>query len=178
MQGFVIAATAAGIVVVAALGAQAAPLETAVSAAARAASRVEVRLDGETRSYAYSGLTDACGSISYWEPDREVETLRILDYATFGTSAERLIDARRAYFLLNAPRASGSHDALNILAFGSRAAARSAQQKLGGDLRDFEDAWKAAGEYWQPAVADAAPRSQSRNQARRVAGRAAPDCFT
>lgn len=70
-------------------------------------------------------------------PEAELTALSILDYATFGTDSEEMIDGFKAYYLFGTERLTGSM-APFIAAFATEKAATAAQEALGGELTDFK----------------------------------------
>jgi hypothetical protein len=66
---------------------------------------------------------------------------RILDYSTFGTDNEELIEARKAVYLFDTEPLPGSMGPY-IAAFATEEAAADAQQELGGELLDFAGVWE------------------------------------
>jgi hypothetical protein len=143
--------------------------------------RVTLKLSpsGEERSYdsmasAFYQLYQEYGAVGFYGT-------KVLDYSTYGKK-EKLIDADRAYFLVNTSKAKDTGSDFQVVAFASRKAASAAQKKLGGDLRDFEDTWSAVAEHWgvdlnpQPAQ-----QVQARNAARSERPVRQPEpaqCFT
>jgi len=119
---------------------------------------------GEQRSFAslsdaFDELYKQYGSIGFY-------STKVLDYSTYGSKHEQLVDAERAYFLVDADGARDAGAGLQVVAFASRAAARSAQKKIGGQLRDFNDAWDAVAASWG---VDMHPKAEQQ-----VAAKAAP----
>jgi hypothetical protein len=62
--------------------------------------------------------------------------LSILDFNTFGTDQEQMLDAFKAYYLFGTERIKGSMSPF-VAAFASEEAAKAAQEELGGELTDF-----------------------------------------
>jgi hypothetical protein len=151
--------------------------------APQSSARVLLKLSpsGEQRSYAslasaFHELHAEYGGIGFYGT-------QVLDYSTYG-KREKLIDAERAYFLVNAAKAQSTGSDFKVVAFASRKAATAAQARLGGELRDFDDAWEAVAQHWgvdlnpPPAPKPAAAKPQtSRGEPRRPQTDSA-DCFT
>jgi NosL len=157
----------------------------AASKAPQSSARVVLKLNpnGEERKYdslasAFHQLHEEYGSIGFYGT-------QVLDYSTFGKK-EKLIDAERAYFLVNAVKAKDAGSDFKIVAFASRKAAKAAQTKIGGELRDFEDTWTAVAEHWgvdlnpQPAQNLVAKKEQheAQREERRSRQAAPAECFT
>ena len=118
-----------------------------IGTAPQSSTRVQLKLDpsGEERNYdslssAFYQLYQEYGSIGFYGT-------QVLDYSTYGKH-DKLIDADRAYFLVDAGKAKAAGSDFKVVAFASRKAARAAQSKLGGELRDFEDTWAAVAEHY------------------------------
>lgn len=62
--------------------------------------------------------------------------ISVLDYTTFGTKNEKMIDAFDAHFLFGTSRLKGSMPPF-VAAFASEQAAKEHQEELGGELADF-----------------------------------------
>ncbi|HES58777.1 MAG TPA: hypothetical protein ENO21_05045 [Firmicutes bacterium] len=62
--------------------------------------------------------------------------ISVLDYATFGTKSEKMIDGFEAHYLFGTSRLKGSMPPF-VAAFASEKAAREHQEELGGELADF-----------------------------------------
>jgi hypothetical protein len=114
----------------------------------QSSARVTLKLDtsGEQRSYdslssAFYQLFQEYGAVGFYGT-------QVLDYSTYGKKQEKLIDADRAYFLVDSSKAKDAGSDFQVVAFASRKAAKDAQKKIGGDLRDFEDTWTAVAEHW------------------------------
>lgn len=143
--------------------------------AGRSASRVTLKLAASGEQRSFECLAAAFQEL-YKDHEPGFHSTQVLDYSTFGKQ-EKLIDAERAYFLVNAKNVKDPCD-FKVVAFADRKAAVAAQKKIGGDLRDFDDAWEAVALHWgvelnpQPRASVAAPASQPR--------RSPPpaDCFT
>jgi hypothetical protein len=82
----------------------------------------------------------------YRDYDR-VRDFRVLDFSTYNSRRERMIDGRDAYYLVGSDWTDGLDGDLPILAFGSRKMAIRYQRELGGELTDFDGAWQAAN-WW------------------------------
>jgi NosL len=66
--------------------------------------------------------------------------VKIVDYPTVGTKSEKLIDARKAWFLYGTSRLKGSM-APYIAGFGTKDAATKAKATLGGEVLDWDGMW-------------------------------------
>jgi hypothetical protein len=115
--------------------------------APHSSARVLLKLNpsGEERRYAslasaFDALHQEYGAVGFYGT-------QVLDYSTYGKQ-EKLIDAERAYFLVDAGKAKDAGSDFKVVAFASRKAAKSAQAKLGGELRDFEDTWSAVAAHY------------------------------
>jgi hypothetical protein len=62
--------------------------------------------------------------------------LQVLDYPTFGTDDEQMIDGFKAWYLFGTERLAGAM-APYVAAFSDEEAAAAAQEELGGELVDF-----------------------------------------
>lgn len=69
--------------------------------------------------------------------EAKVARLSILDYATFGTDKEVMLNGFEAYYLYGTERLKGSMPPY-VAAFADEAAAKEHQEDLGGKLVDFE----------------------------------------
>lgn len=69
---------------------------------------------------------------------------RVLDFSTYNSRRERMIDGRDAWYLVGSDWTDGLDGDLPILAFRSRNMAKRYQRELGGYLVDFDGAWQAA----------------------------------
>jgi hypothetical protein len=118
-----------------------------IAKAPPSSARVVLKLNpsGEERKFdslssAFYMLYQEYGSIGFYGT-------QVLDYSTYGKK-EKLIEADRAYFLINADKAKDAGSEFKVVAFASRKAAKAAQAKIGGELRDFDDTWSAVAEHW------------------------------
>jgi hypothetical protein len=177
MQGFFRTVAALGVCAVALM------VSTALAHAAKGpqlpSTRCVLKVMGSDAERSYASLPDAFQQLKA-AGAAEFHSARVLDYATYGSKSEKLIDASRAYFLVNTHDARGGSGALQIVAFASREAAVKQQRKLGGDLRDFADAWDAVTEFYEaaPAVQESVPSVKREERARRVYRQSSADCFT
>lgn len=155
-----------------------------IAKAPQSSARVVLKLtkSGEERKYdslssAFHQLYQEYGSVGFYDT-------QVLDYSTFGRK-EQLIDADRAFFLVNADKAKDAGSDFKVVAFASRKAAKAAQAKLGGELRDFDDTWSAVAEHWgvdlEPEPSRAAPKQEAVHKPREERRVRQPDpaqCFT
>ncbi|MCC7478918.1 nitrous oxide reductase accessory protein NosL [bacterium] len=111
--------------------------------------RVEIRFD-DVRIGGGHFISIGHAMIEIGDRDRDWDRLsdfRVLDFATYNSRRERMIDARDAWYLVGADWNDGLDGDLPILAFKSRNMARRYQRELGGELTDYYGAWQAA-RWW------------------------------
>jgi hypothetical protein len=157
---------------------------TGTGKAAPSSARVTLKLQGSGEARSFDGLASAFhelyeqyGGIGFYDT-------MVLDYSTYGSKQEQLVNAERAYFLVGADKARGAGGELKVVAFTNRDAATRAQRKIGGELRDFDDAWAAVAAHWgvdldgQSAAAAPVKPAAAPERTSRPARAAEADCFT
>jgi hypothetical protein len=134
----------------------------------KSATRVEftVKVDGKQHTH----QTECFGCLHDFVHETYGEVMptaiSVLDYATYGTKNEKMIDAFDAFFLYGTERLDGSMPPY-VAAFSSEEAAMDYEDELGGELVDFpgmrklmmkakgEDAGDSHDGHDHPAPADA-----------------------
>jgi nitrous oxide reductase accessory protein NosL len=100
--------------------------------------RVSATIDLEDESYTHIFECFGCLHDFVHENYGEVmpSELSVLDYNTFATDGETMLDAFEAFYLFDTERIKGSM-APYVAAFADEEAAKAAQETLGGELTDF-----------------------------------------
>src|SRR5687768_9068230 len=96
--------------------------------AGKSASRVTLKLNASGEQLAFDSLSAAFQKLYAEHGSVGFHATQVLDYATYGKK-EKLVDAERAYFLVNATKAKGARDEFKVVAFADRKAATAAQKK-------------------------------------------------
>ena len=118
----------------------------------KSATRVEftVKVDGSEHTH----ITECFGCLHDFVHETYGEVMptavSVLDYATYGTKHEQMINAFDAFYLYGTERLDGSMPPY-VAAFATEKAAKEHQKKLGGELVDFpgmrKQMMKAKGEH-------------------------------
>lgn len=99
-----------------------------------------IKLGGKSVEHKYECLNCLREGLATLGKGATLGAVKMLDYASAGTKSEKLIDAKKAWFLYGTSRLKGSMPP-NIAAFGTKDAAKAAQASLGGEILDWEAAW-------------------------------------
>lgn len=104
----------------------------------KSAARVSATIEFEDQTYNHLFECLGCLHDYIHENYGEVKPseLMVLDYATFGTDDEQMIDGFEATYLFGTERLAGSMPPY-VAAFSDEDAAAAAQEELGGELVDF-----------------------------------------
>lgn len=100
--------------------------------------RVSATIDFQDETYSHIFDCFGCLHDFVHENYGEVQpsALSVLDFATFGTDDEQMLDAFEASYLFGTSRIKGSMPPY-VAAFASEQSAKAAQAKLGGELTDY-----------------------------------------
>lgn len=99
-----------------------------------------IKVDGKSMDHKYECLNCLKDGLAFMGKGATLGSVKILDYNTAGTKSEKMLDARKAWFLYGTSRLKGSMPP-NIAAFGTKDAAKSAQASLGGEMLDWDSMW-------------------------------------
>jgi hypothetical protein len=92
---------------------------------------------GRDDSYYFPSFVDAFAHLDSRDEWPRYDRMSVLDFATYNSRDERLIDADEAYYLVGADWGSSLYGNLPVLAFSSRRDARRFQGELGGTITDI-----------------------------------------
>jgi rubrerythrin len=97
--------------------------------------RIEAKVKEGAKSSTYIFESIGClhGQLADWGNKAKLESFKMLDYVTFETDAEKLLDGQKALYLYGTKSLDGSMEPY-IAAFLTEGAAKAAQKKLGGQL--------------------------------------------
>lgn len=103
--------------------------------------QMELNVDGKKGLYHFESLGCVFNKMAELKEggakEIKVANAMILDYSTFGTDNERMLDPHEAWFLVGTSRLKGSMGPF-IAAFASKDAASAMQEELGGELMDHD----------------------------------------
>lgn len=98
-----------------------------------------VTVDGKTADHQFVCLECVFEKLEKWGDDHaKLKGIKTLDFATFGTDKEKLVDVNDAWFLYDTGKLKGSMPKYTA-AFSSKAAAQKAQKELGGTLMQWSE---------------------------------------
>jgi hypothetical protein len=103
----------------------------------------QVAVDGKTGDHLFVCPGCLREKLEGWGGKAELKGFKVLDYTTFKTNHEKMIDGMDAYYLFGTKELPGSMDEPYVAAFATKEAAAKAQPKLGGDVVHGWDALRA-----------------------------------
>lgn len=105
-------------------------------------SEMVLTVDGETDSYPFESIGCAFNAMKEMKADGakevKVESATILDYSTYGTDAEMMVDAGKAWYLVGTSKLPGSMGPF-VAAFGAKDVAIQMKKKMGGELMNHDE---------------------------------------
>lgn len=101
-----------------------------------------LKIGDKTTAYKYESI--GCLFNDAREKGATVASAKILDYATFGKGAERMIDVKSAHYVYGTKRLKGSMAPFTA-AFSTKQAAEAARRDLGGEYMTYTAVWAKLG---------------------------------
>jgi hypothetical protein len=101
----------------------------------------KIKVDGKTGDYNFECIGCMMEKLGDWGKQASLQSFKVLDYSTYQTGSEKLIDSRHAWYLYGTKELENSMgEPAYIAAFASKDSATKAKAKLGGDLVEGWDA--------------------------------------
>jgi hypothetical protein len=101
----------------------------------------QVKVDGKTAAYNFECVGCMHEKLEEWGSKADLVSFKILDYSTYGSRTEKLVDGETAWYLFGTKELENSMgEPEYIAAFATKEGATKAKAKLGGDLVQGWDA--------------------------------------